>query len=53
MVKRDDWNAVVNLVGERVDRVVDNHHVFHSAIGNDAQILHVVPLGCLDAMLPV
>ena len=53
MIERNDWDTVVNLVGERVDRVVDDDHVFHRSIGDDSQILDVVALWSLHAVLPV
>ena len=53
MVKRNYGNAVVYLVCKGVHRVVNDHHVFHPSIRNNAQILYVVPLWCLNAVLPV
>ena len=32
MVERNYWNSIVNLIGEGVDRVVYDDHVFHSPV---------------------
>lgn len=53
VVERNDRDTVVDLVGERIDRIVNDDHVLHASIGNDAQVFHVVALGCLHAMLSV
>ena len=53
MIKRYNGDAIIDLVSERVHRVVYNYHVFHHAIGNDAQILDVVALWRLYAVLAV
>ena len=53
VVERDDRNAVVDLVRERVHRVIYNHHVFHAAVGDDSQVLYVVALRGLHAVLSI
>ena len=53
VVEGDDWDSIIDLIGEGVDGVVHDYHVLHATIGNDAQILHVVAFGGLHAVLSV
>ena len=53
MVEGDDWYAVVYLIGEGIDWVVYDDHVLHVSVCYDPQVLHVIPFGSLDAVLPV
>ena len=53
VVERDDWNAIIDLVGERVDAIIHDHHVFHLSVCDDAQILDIVAFRGLHAVLSV
>ena len=53
VVKGNDRYAVVDLVGEGVDRVVHDDHVFHRSIPYNAQVFDIVALWRLHTMLPV
>jgi len=53
MVEGDDRYAVVDLVGEGVDRVVDDHHVLHVSVCDDSQVFHVVSFRSLNTVLSV
>ena len=53
VVERNNGDAIVDLIGERVHAVVNDHHVFHSSVGNDSQVFDVVALRRLHAVLPV
>lgn len=41
IVEGDDWNAVVKLIPERVDSIVNDDNILQIAVGNDPQVLYV------------
>ena len=53
VVERDNWNAIIDLVCERVDTIIHDHHVFHLSVCDDAQILDIVAFRGLHAVLSV
>ena len=53
VVERDDRNAIIDLISERVDAIVHDHHVFHLSVCDDAQILNIVAFWGLHAVLSV
>ena len=53
VVKWNNRYAVVNLIGEGVNRVIHNNHVLHLSIPDNPQILYIITFGCLYTMLSV
>ena len=53
VVERDNWNAIIDLIGERVYAIIHDHHVFHLSVCDDAQILDIVAFRGLHAVLSV
>ena len=53
VVERDNWNAIIDLVGKRVNAIIHDHHVFHLSVCDDAQILDIVAFWGLHAVLSV
>ena len=53
MVEGNNGDAIVDLVGEGVDRVVHYHHVFHLSVRYYPQIFNVVAFWGLHTVLSV
>lgn len=53
MIERNNGDSVVDLVSERVNRIVYDDHVFHASISNDSEVLYVVAFGGLNTMLTI
>ena len=53
MVKRNDWNTIIDLVSEGVHRIIDYNHVFHPTISYNPEVFDIVAFRGLNAMLSV
>lgn len=53
IIKRDDWDPVVDLEGERVDGVVYEHNVIQVTVTDDPQVFDVVAFFGEHTVLPV
>lgn len=45
VIPRDNWDAVLHLIGEAVRSVIYDHHVLKTAVAEDAQVFDVETIG--------
>ena len=53
MIEWNNRDAVVDLVGEGVHRIIYYDHVLHLSVCDDAEVLNVVAFRRLHTMLPI
>ena len=53
VVKWDDRDAIIDLVGKWVYTIVNYNHVFHLTISDDTEVFDIVAFRSLNAVLSV
>ena len=53
MIEWDNRDAIVNLIGKRVNTIIYDHHIFHLSVSYNTQVFDVVAFRCLHAMLTI
>jgi len=53
IIERNDGDAIVQLVPERIDSVIHDNQVVKVTVRDDAQVFHVDALFGADAMVTV